>query len=484
MQTAVRHYLAGRFTEAGGCCRQVLAVESTNPDAYHLLGVIAHRTNEGEKAVELIKTAIRLNPAPAPIFLNSLAEVYRALYRFEEAEVYYRQALQLKPDFAEAHNNLANALRALRRMEEAEQSYRSAIELDPDFSLAKLNYSLLQLMRGNLDQGFALFENRFESGDPVTMGPARAILGELKNRPRWLGQDLKSASLLVWTEQGLGDSLMMMRYLPRIKNRGAGRLIVYCEPALVRIMQSLTGVDEVYCGARPPPPEEYQFHCPTMSLPLLFETRLETIPTDVPYVKVPGDVRQKWADKISGVERPRVGLVWAGGKQARIDPIRSMSLKSFLPVVAAARAAFISLQKGDEAKQVEAFDRHIFDWMDECRDFLDTAGLVEQLDLVISVDTSVAHLAGAMGKPVWLLSRFDGAWPWLLEREDSPWYPSMRIFRQSERASWDDVMQRVACAIALEFRAADSTMAPVPSVRPSAEEKSPGWRNWLKSILK
>jgi len=483
MLIAVEHYQAGRLPEAESQCRQVLAAEPENADAFHLLGVIAHRAKDGEKAVELIETAIRLHPAPSPpYFLNSLGEVYRALHRPDEAEVPYRRALQLDPGFAEAHNNLANALKALRRLDEAEQHYRRAIELKPDYALAKLNYSLLQLVRGDFARGFPLYENRFAAGDPGIMGPARAILGALTDTPRWQGEDLKSATLMVWTEQGLGDSLMMMRYLPRLGDHGVGRLIVYCEPALARIMQSVAGVDEVYWGERPPAPEKFQCHCPAMSLPLLLGTRLETIPKDVPYVKVPEDLRQKWADKLSGVARPRVGLVWAGGKHTWIDPTRSMTLASFSPLFSAVKATFLSLQKGDEARQIEQFDWYLADWMDECRDFLDTAGLIEQLDLVISVDTSVAHLAGALGKPVWLLSRFDGAWPWMLEREDSPWYPSMRIFRQNDRGNWTDVMQRVASALDMEFNRPDdkgTSIAPKPV---SDETKFALWRRWLAKL--
>jgi ADP-heptose:LPS heptosyltransferase len=184
-----------------------------------------------------------------------------------------------------------------------------------------------------------------------------------------------------------------------------------------------------------------------MSLPFLFGTRVETIPREVPYLFVPDGLRKTWGDKLAGAHRPRIGLLWAGGKVFSRDALRSVRLEQFGPVFQSADATFVSLQKGDEARQIARTGASVLDRMDECLDLLDTAALIEQLDLVISVDTSVAHLAGALGKRVWLLNRFESEWRWMLEREDSPWYPSMRIFRQHKAGDWDEVMQRVAAAL-------------------------------------
>src|SRR5204863_5097719 len=174
-----------------------------------------------------------------------------------------------------------------------------------------------------------------------------------------------------------------------------------------------------------------------------------TIPREVSYARVPAALRQKWAEKLAELPPPRVGLVWAGGALFRSDPLRTRSvpLERFSPVLGVGRASFVSLQKGKDADQIKQSSGKVHDWMDECEDFLDTAAVIEQLDLVISVDTAVAHLAGALGKPVWMLNRFESEWRWMLEREDSPWYPTMRIFRQSRRGDWDDVIARVASAL-------------------------------------
>jgi Flp pilus assembly protein TadD len=483
IQIAMQHHEAGRLTEAESIYRQVLEAEPANADALHLLGVIAHQSGNHEVAVELIEKAIGFNPAN-PFFLNNLGEALRELHRPREAESAYRRALALKADYAEAYSNLGNALKALRRLEEAEQSYRAAIKLNPALARAGLNYSLLQLLRGDYAAGFSLYENRFEGGNTLEIGADRDLLGELKDVPRWQGQHLEGRALLVWTEQGLGDSLMTMRYLPLLKDRGVGHLIVYCDASLVRIMQTIAGVDEVVSREHPVPMEAFHCHCPIMSLPLLFNTRLETIPGEMPYLRVPDGLRRTWADRLANVASPRIGLVWAGGKSTLSDSRRSVHLQRFAPLCEITGINFLSLQKGAEAHQLKQVRWIMPDWMGECGDLLDTAALVDQLDLVISVDTSIAHLAGAMGKPVWLLNRFESEWRWMLDREDSPWYPTMRIFRQSARGDWGEVIARIVSAIRAEFSPSHGKSALTPSQSASGAGKGFLWKNWISRLLK
>ena len=453
LKMAVQHHEAGRLAEAESIIRRVLDANPDNAEVIHLLGVIAHQRGNYNVAAGLIERAIALNP-DNPRFLNNLGEALRELDRPGEAEKLHLRALALKPDYVKAHNNLGNALRALRRYGEAEQSYRDAIRLDPTFAVPRLNYALLHLLRGDYGSGFALYEQRFDGADPRQVRFAQHLLAGLKDTPRWQGEPLAGKHLLVWTEQGLGDCVMMMRYLPLLTSRGVERVTVYCAAPLVRLMRTLSGVEDVVSQEDALPEVRFDRHCPLMSLPLLFGTRLETVPREVPYVRVAEDLQRKWATRLGAVARPRGGLVWAGAKRTLTEARRSMRLQAFAPLLDAGGANFVSLQKSEDARELEAVKWRIFDGMDECGDLLDTAALIEQLDLVVSVDTSVAHLAGALGRPVWLLTRGNTAWQWMLERDDSPWYPTMRIFRQPHGGNWHDVMAHVAASYRATFGAA------------------------------
>jgi glycosyl transferase family 9 (putative heptosyltransferase) len=237
-----------------------------------------------------------------------------------------------------------------------------------------------------------------------------------------------------------------MRYVPHVKRQAGGRLVVECQPALERLFRALPEVDDVVPtgeGAS----RVFDRQCAIMSLPYVLGTRLDRIPARVPYIGVPADVEDRWRARVARVAPPRVGIAWAGRRASPRDELRSIPLRRFAPLFRVPRAAFFSLQKGDEARQASETGWKIHDLMDQAGDLLDTAALVRQLDLVISVDTSVAHLAGALGKPVWLLNRLESEWRWMLGREDSPWYPTMRIFRQQAFGDWDSVMLRVAEAL-------------------------------------
>ena len=443
LQIARQHYGAGRMTEAASICRDVLDTDAGSFDALHLLGAISHKDGNYDRAVKLIGRAIALSP-DNPFFLNNLGEALRELNRPREAEQQYRRALALKADFAGAQNNLGNALKAQGRYDEAAASYQEAMRLDPAYTSARLNYALLLLLCGDYAAAFTLYEQRYDGADPRHVSSARDLFDRMKEVPRWQGEPLAGKRLLVWTEQGLGDCVMMMRYLPQLKGRGAQRVIVYCAAPLVRLMRATAGVDEVISQDDPLIEGSFDRHCPLMSLPHLCETRLETVPREVPYVRVAADLQRTWAARLEAVARPRVGLVWAGAKRTLTEARRSTRLQAFAPLLDAGGVQFVSLQKNEDARQLEFAQWPLFDAMDECGDLLETAALIEQLDLVISIDTSVAHLAGALGKPVWLLTRGDSAWQWLLGREDSPWYPTMRIFRQPPGGNWHDLMTDVA----------------------------------------
>jgi hypothetical protein len=266
--------------------------------------------------------------------------------------------------------------------------------------------------------------------------------------------------VLLHAEQGFGDSIQFIRYAPLVAQRG-GHVIVQCQPGLETLLAGVEGISQIITRDEPLP--DFDLHCPLMSLPWVFATRLDTIPAAIPYLRANTEKVAHWRERLareqstSGETGPsrcdtlKIGLVWAGEARPhrphvnRINRRRSMSLSQFAPLAQVPGVAFISLQKGKSAEQAQTLPpgMRLLDWTAELNDFADTAALIEALDLVISVDTSVAHLAGALGKPVWLLNRFDTCWRWLLDRSDSPWYPTMRLFRQPQPGAWAPVIAEV-----------------------------------------
>lgn len=443
------HAARRQFEDAAACYQRGLALAPERAAVHSNLGNVFRELGRLDDAVASYRRALALEPDFAEAHGN-LGNVLSDQGKPDDAIASYRRALALKPDFADAHSNLGNALVQNGQLAEAEASCRQALRLKPDSPHGKFSYALLKLLQGDYASGLPLYESRFQekalSKLYATLHTRSCLLQDF---PRWQGEDASGRRLLVWTDQGLGDSLMMLRYLPKLKQRGVGKLMVYCEPALVRVVQAIAEVDQVISSTEPMPFGKFDCHCPILSLPLAFGTRVETLPSKVPYVFVPEALRQDWARKLSGVARPRIGLLWAGGALYPKNRLRSIRLERLAPVVATPGARFVSLQKGEEACQLRETGWPVLDRMDECQDLLDTAALIEQLDLVIGVDSAVTHLVGALGKPMWMMNRFESEWRWLLERDDSPWYPTLKIFRQPRPGDWDSVIQRVASALKL-----------------------------------
>jgi ADP-heptose:LPS heptosyltransferase len=446
LEQALAHHREGRLPAAETLYRRALDANPADAAALHGLGLIAFQRADYATALDLIEDASQREPSNA-VFLSNLAAVYQKLDMCERARACSERAIELDPVFADGYTNHGHALCALGRVTAAEHSYRKALELAPS-PLTRLNAGLMRLAQGDYAAGFLPYEARLEM---ASSGDAERMLAALSDVPRWRGENLDGRHILVWTEQGLGDTLMMLRYLPLLKERGAARVTVCCEAVLARLVATVRGVDDVFSDFTDPQwPRRFDVHTPMMSLPLAFGTTLETIPQRVPYVEVPEPLRRAWAAKLANLRSPRVGLVWSGRRDGVTDPYRSASLASFAPVLAVRGVAFVSLQKGAAAAELAHAEHDIADWMDDCGDLLDTAGLIAELDLVVAVDTAVAHLAGALGKPTWLLKRPSGEWRWLLGRSDSPWYASMRIFRQRE-AGWTSVIDEVAQSLQSEI---------------------------------
>jgi hypothetical protein len=358
-----------------------------------------------------------------------------------QAEAAFRRAVACKPDYAEALSNLGNALRFQGKLDEAVTAFQRTIELTPDHAQTRLHYAMTLLQQGQFAEGWAEYEWRWRTVEFQGKGLATDL-------PQWNGEPLNGRTILLTSEQGFGDVLQFVRYAPMIVARG-GRVALAAYPPLVRLLKNTPGVATV-CNARDPLPP-FDCHLPLMSLPRVFETTLDTIPSEVPYLRAAPEAVAAWRQRLDELPGRKVGLVWSGDprphdrKAHLLDRRRSLPLDRFASLAEVPNLTLVSLQKGPAAEQVKTLPSGLalVDWMDESTDFADTAALVASLDLVITVDTAVAHLVGALGKPVWILSRYDGCWRWLKDRDDTPWYPTARLFRQSAPGDWDTVLKRV-----------------------------------------
>lgn len=494
-----------RYPQAQTCCERIVAQRPDDPDALNLLAVILRRQQRSADALAVLNRAVACAPGFAAAHVNR-GNVLADLERHDDALASYRAALELQPASADHHASVAEALvrldrgaealaaadaalaidphhaqahmtrgamlhaqghddaalaaydqalpgrprdavlhtnrgvalAALQRHAEAEAAYAQALAIDPDHAAAHFNRGLLRLLQGDLARGWPDMEWRWRTPG---LGARTAFAGE-----PWLGQTpLIGKTIVLHAEQGLGDAIQFVRYAARVKAAGAQRVLLQVPRPLTALLTGVAGVDRVLAaGARLPAFDE---HCPLMSLPLAFGTRLPTVPADGPYLHADPERVAVWQEKLGERTSPRVGLVWSGNPRHRNDHHRSIPLAGFLQAVQGP-ARFVALQKDvAAADRARLTRRGITSWAREQRDLADTAALIDALDLVVAVDTSVAHLAGAMGKPVWLLLPWTPDWRWLLHRDDSPWYPSMRLFRQPAAGDWASMLQRVGAEL-------------------------------------
>ena len=507
LRAAVTAHQQGRLDLAYAAYEEILRLHPRQFDALHLLGVIALQRKEAQKSVALIRQAIEVNPDHAAAHMN-LGSAFRELRQLDQALASYDRAIALRPDFADAHSNRGNALRELgrlehavascdraiglmpdlaeahsnrgnalrdlgraeealascdravalmpdlaeahcnranalvdlRRMDEALTAYERAIAMRPDFANAHLNEGFCRLLMGDFERGLKKYEWRWQL-DPRS--PARRNF----RQPLWLGSEpLAGKAVLLHAEQGLGDTIQFCRYARLVAERGA-RVLLEVQSEVRPLLNDLEGVSGIYTKGESLAPFDY--HCPLLTLPLAFNTRLETIPAEVPYLFSDPEKKARWQARLGDKMSPRIGLVWSGSARHDDDRNRSLPLARLIQAIPPQMQLY-SLQKVvREADHPLLRSRPDFaHFGDELQDFSDTAAIASQMDLVISADTSVAHLAGALGKPVWILLPFAPDWRWLLNRSDSPWYPTARLFRQPAPGSWDDVLYNVTTALA------------------------------------
>ncbi len=421
----------GALDEAAACCREALRLRPRLVEPRVVLSAVVERQGRYREAEEHSRQVLRIRPGH-PEALNNLGNALQQQGRIEEAIALYGEALRHDPSLPDAHYNLGNALRERCRLTEARSCYERAIELDPTHAKAHWNLSLTLLLAGDFRRGWEEFEWRWKKPDT----PARDF-----PKPMWDGSPVEGKTVYLHAEQGMGDTLQFVRYAPLVRARGA-RVIAEVHPPLVGLLEGCGGIDRVVPAGSELPP--FDVHLPLLSLPRVLGA--VGIPAAVPYI-APGEAfRAKWRGRLSGIRRFKAGLVWAGNPRHSDDRRRSLPPGALAPLAAVDGVRWYSLQFGLRAGQSPAPPEGfpLTDLGPETQDFRDLAAAIEEMDLVISVDTSAAHLAGALGLPVWVLLPYLPDWRWGLGRPDTPWYPTMRLFRQRRPGEWASVIEDAA----------------------------------------
>jgi len=431
---------SGRLTEAETCYRASIKLGHDAAMALNNLGATLRDLGRPEEAEDSCRAALRLKPDYGDA-MNNLGTALADMGRFQEAIDWYRASLKLTPKSVEILNNLGNVLTHLGDLDRAIAAYEAALEILPKSVDVHHNLAMTLLRAGRFEEGWAEYEWRWQSRQ---LAPVRRKFAQ----PQWEGEPLGDRLLLVHAEQGFGDTLQFCRYASRI----GGRVVVEVQPELARLLHDLPGVEVIPRGH---PLPKFDVHCPLMSLPGLVEPRPDPANHADPYIFAEPSLIEVWRARLAPLGGLRVGLVWAGGArpdQPTLEAVnrrRSMTLAMLAPLAQVSGVSFVSLQKGAPAAELEGAPDGlvVHDFTAELNDFADTAGLVANLDVVISVDTSVAHLAAALGKTVWMANRFDCCWRWLTDRRSSPWYPTLTQFCQAEPGDWHSVAVDLAAAL-------------------------------------
>jgi tetratricopeptide (TPR) repeat protein len=439
-----------RHEEAVEHYRQAVRLRPDYAAACANLGLAYSDTGRRAEAIVMLGHATRLDPTSAVTF-NSLGLAFADVGRFAEAQAAYEQALKIDPKYAEAMANLGSCFKEQGRLDEALAAYELALWLEPQSVSAHYNRSLTLLQKGDYAQGWPAYEWRWKRpASPMRPFP----------HPRWDGTPLEGKTILLWCEQGVGDGMQFVRYAPLVKAKG-GTVLLECPPGLTRLMATCPGVDRALPGGEGLPSFDVQI--PLMSLPAVFGTMLETVPADIPYLFAEPQRVEQWKERVAQVDGYRVGVVWQGNPRFGWDHFRSFPLAALEPLAAVEGVRLVSLQKGPGTEQLRTLNGK-FDVMDLGEEldgdgaFLDTAAVMAHLDLVVGADTAAAHLAGALGVPVWVAVSAVSDWRWMVGPEETPWYPTMRLFRQGRLHDWAAVFERMAGT--LRHHLAETSCAP------------------------
>lgn len=450
----------GRHAEAAEATRQAAALQPDLPGVHAQLGAALTKLERGEEAMASLEMALRREAHPDADLLNTVAAALEQCCDFVRAEEFARRALQLQPGSKAAFNSLGNALLGQGRPGEAARAFDQALALQAGDANARYNRSLALLASGDFLRGWAEYEWRWSRPDAPAKRP------QFKE-PAWDGRDIRGQTILLYAEQGLGDVIHFIRYVPLVAERGA-KVVLVCPAALHALARHVQGVDKLMGSEEALP--RFDTHAALMSLPHLLKTTLENVPAHVPYLPIPP--AETFPLSAGAAGSLKVGLVWSGGDRYRKNRMRSTSLESFLPLLRVPGIRFFSLQCGPRAADLKALpaDAQVEDLGGRLRDFSDTAAAMGQMDLVISVCTSTLHLAGALARPAWGVLAYAPCWRWMLERPDSPWYPTMRLFRQPKPGDWPGVIAQVEAALRDFARGKDDRASgqAAPGVRASS----------------
>jgi tetratricopeptide (TPR) repeat protein len=435
----------GRLPEAITCYEQAVRHVPHFAAAHSNLGVAYQAAGRLDEAIACYQQALRLDPHCVPALIN-LGTTFQDQSKLDEAVASFQQALQIQPHFAEAHYNLGVVLRAQGKWEKGLAHLEQALRLNPDSADAHLARSAAWLEAGDFERGWAEYEWRQRS--PRFAVPPLAVA-----RPAWDGSPLNGKTMLLRAEQGLGDTVQFIRYAPLLQQRG-GRVIAEVQPPLLSLLRTCPGIDQLIPQGEAPP--NYDLQAYLLSLPRLLRTNLTNIPSNVPYLWADAALVSRWREQLADIPGFKIAIAWQGNPAKELDELRSIRLHEFGPLAQIDGAVLLSLQKGSGIEQINAVaDR--FSVIDVGsrfgESFMDTAAVLMNVDLVITIDTALAHLAGALGLPVWVALPVNADWRWLRDHEDSPWYPTMRLFRQSRVGDWGGVFKwmqdalRRACTV-------------------------------------
>ncbi len=429
----------GQLAEAITAFQHALSLNPQFCQVYNNLGKALKEQKQPADAIACFQQALFLNPNDVHAH-NNLGGVLKEQGNLTEAMLYIQRALALNPNNADTYNNLATIWTEQNKLDKAIECYLKALRINPNLPDFHFNYGTLLLKKGDLITGWLKYEWRLK----IKTGKYPQL-----KQPLWEGNPLAGRRLLVHWEQGFGDIIQFVRYLPLIKG---GTVILAIQSPLKQLLNGLPGVDLLIVKSYDNEPDiAYDVWIPLLSLPNLFATTLDTIPASIPYLYPDSQKVEKWRTRFESA-RFKIGLVWSGNPKFQYNRNRSASLAHFAPLASVQNISLFSLQKGEAAKQPIPEGMEMIPLTEELEDFSDTAAAINCLDLVISTDTAVPHLAGALGKPVWLLLHFSSDWRWLLDRNDNPWYPTMRLFRQAAPGDWASVFQQVVDALKLELQ--------------------------------
>ena len=432
----------GRFEDAAACYRAALATRPDNAEACSNLATALRELGRPEEAAEYCRRALALKPNYADAHSN-LGNIYKEMGRLDDAVEAHLRAIALSPGLAQAHGNLGVALQELGRLDDAAAALRQAIALRPDDAEAHYNLGCTLLAAGDLAAGWPEYQWRWRRRD-------LAAANRHADRPAWRketgpAEAGRGGTVLLWAEQGLGDTIQFARYVPEVVRTG-WRVLLDVPPALAGLFAGMEGVTVIPAGAPLPP---FDAQCPLLGLPLAFGTTLDTIPAALPYLRADPTAIAGLRAELDARPGLKVGLVWRGNPDHKRDRFRSIPLAVLRPLLQVPGVTFVSLQKEARPDEVDLLGREAasIDAGPHLGDFAATAALAATLDLVVTVDTAICHLAGTLGIPTWILLEFAAEWRWMRNRTDSPWYPTMRLFRQPKPGDWDSVAAAAADAL-------------------------------------